>query len=158
MPVVVNQIADEIYTRLLPLDGDSSGSVTMSIVRPNARGVSPVHGQISIGYGSNIEAEEWHAPGNPFREGRQQTFLVTVRIRDESASTQITEDALEIYGQVKYKLCENGTSDWYTMGGLACDSKVGDIEPIEPNGGLGGVIIPVLVQYRTNEAAVDIVG
>lgn len=157
MSVVINQIADAIETRLSTLTGDTVAGVQMTVIRPKARGYSPVHGEIVINYGGNTRAEAWDAPGNPFREGREQVFLITVGIRDEADSTnQIIESASEVYGEVIGQLKPG--ADWYTFGGIAKDADVGDWEPIQPSGGIGGFTFPIRVWYRTPEGAVDSVG
>lgn len=161
MSVIVNRIADVIATRLAALEGESVAGIAMSVVRPDARGVSPVHGQIAITYGGNVRFPEYDCPGNPFREAREQTFEICIYIRDESSDTQMTTQALEIYGQVVRYVKAEGATDWYTFAdteNLAIDAEVGDLEVIQPNGALGGLKVPVMVKYRTPEAALDVVG
>lgn len=172
MPVkpIPNHIADEIYARLQSLHGESIAGVAMSVVRSLARGTSPKHGQISLQYGGNVNNEAFDVPGNPFREGRTQTFYIAVSIRDEASDEQTQSLAWEVYTQVKYKIHNSGSASWYAFRhnlgdeitpnyqNLAVDARVGDFEPIEPDGGLGGIRIPLEVHYRTPEQSLDTVG
>ena len=152
MPVV-ERIADAIYLRLSLLEANWSQLLLVNeVTRPTTRNNDTVFDrQIIFRQAENIRVPELDCPGNPPAEARQVTFVIHCRINpSEKDSTPADRYCDLMLAEVRRVICSAG-SQWYTMGGLASDSRFGDHVIVESDGGFDGMALPIAVIYRTPE-------
>lgn len=155
---VAERIAVVLATRLNALASDA-GQLTgyKSCIRKKLRESYSIQHLLPV-----LEAEypkrnaELDCTGNPPRLGWDLLFNIMIHVNpSQNDPTPIDEYNLTAHADVVRVVCDiqlhDTTKAWQTFDGLAKNANWGDVEEIEPDGGPGGIIVPLAVSYRVHE-------
>lgn len=157
MPVtypVVELIAQELYDRLNAMATEPYTYQThvSSVIRPKTRNdEAPEHLKIILKQDTLTErVPDLDYPGNPPAVARRVTFRVHCYQQSEDDTGNFDALIQQFASDVVKAVTVTGNA-WHSMDGNAVDSEFGEFEQIGPDGGLRGIIVPVIVTYRTDE-------
>jgi len=150
---VIDRIASEIQKRLNPVSPDrinSFGQVT--IVRSGR--VVPDGASAVIQQQPTRPLPELDYPGNPPGVAFECTFNINCFIENKTNETEFASQCNQVYADV-VRLVTNPTvnpGQWHNFGGLAINSSFGQARDLVNEIGVhGGVIVPLIVQFRVSE-------
>ncbi len=150
---VLEQIARTLYDRLDAMrNSDAYSTQVTSVVRPRRLDdFTPRNGMIVMTQGDEEEIPELSYPGNPPAVAKRQTFnLACFVINSERECAPIDSITNTFAADVRRAVC-TPQANWYQMDGKAIDTTFGATMPMAGDGGADGVVVPVLVVYRTDE-------
>ena len=146
-------IALELETRLnlLTVEGDYETFVS-EVIRPTRFGTwTPLDLQIVLTQSSPEVDEAMSRPGNPPATAYRLTFNIRCHvITDENSADTYDSTCNQFAADVVKAVCVAGT-DWYTFDDNAYDASFETLQNIVPSGGIGGVNVPLVVMFRTDE-------
>lgn len=153
---VSERIANVLFERLQILSAQFSVFTPVSeVIRPTRMGgYTPKHLQIVLTQSAPEIDEELGCPGNPPATAYRMTFNIRCHVMPSEKDTTVID---EITNTFAADVVRAVTSDdfygptWYTMDDLAFDSMFGTHEPIDLDGSFGGVNLPLVVSFRTDE-------
>lgn len=120
------------------------------VIRPTKfGGYTPKNWQIVITSDTDINEELSH-PGNPPATCFVTTFAIRCHvIPSERSETPIDTLTSQFAADVRKAICTSTT--WYTMGGYAVIADFGKPEQIASETSIGGIVVPLVVTFRTDE-------
>lgn len=149
---VVEQIAQTLVDRLSLLTaGYSIFTPVPEVIRPTRNGNwTPKHLQIVVTNGDSEVDEELSLPGNPPATCRKQTFNIHCHLLPSEKDTTPIDELVETMVADVITVVAND-SWWWAFDGLAINAEFQTTTPLESDGSFGGVTIPLVVTYRTDE-------
>lgn len=149
---VVFRIKRALFDQLNKLTAGYSSFIRLrEVVDPTRIGdYSPKNSQIVLTMGDNERITELDLPGNPPAIARNQTFDIRCHcVPSEKDPTPIDEYREVVAAEIVKVVSE--ANYWWTFGGLSIDAEWGNPRPIESPEQFAGVIVPLVVTYRTDE-------
>ena len=144
---VIERIAAEIRARLNPI---VLGQVT--VARPGR--VIPDATSVVVQQQSTRPLPQLDYPGNPPGKAFECTFNISAFIDNQTSEIEFAKRCNEISADI-VRLVTNPVNDpvlWYSFSGLAINSAFGQLRDLLTEIGVhGGVIVPLIVQYRVSE-------
>lgn len=150
---VIEQIAIELQSRLDLLTDPNSDYNTkvVEVIRPTQRGTwTPEDMQIVLTQGSSTVIDNLSYPGNPPAIARRQVFNIRCHILADERGDDMLDQLINTFAADVISVVTSETN-WHNFGALAVDARFLDYEPVDEDGGIAGVNVPLEVIYRTNE-------
>jgi len=149
---ILERITSEIMDRLQLLVVGTDQWKALEVIRPTRLAeYTPKHRQIVLLVGDEEDVEELMRPGNPPAVAKMQTYnIVCNLLPSELDPTPIETYEARVVSEVKIAITQAGTQ-WHNFNGLAVNAEFGASRAIDASGSVAGVIVPLMVTYRTSE-------
>ena len=149
---VITRINDELFARLERLAaGYSDFTYVYEVIRSlRLAQYTPRHLQIVLTRGSRERAPEIDCYGNPPSVGWRQRFDIRCHVLpSELDDTPIDQYCDTFEADVVKTVCD--ASQWQTFGNNSINANWLPPEMIASEGGIGGVNVPIEIEYRVDE-------
>jgi len=152
MPVTVSEaIAIVVEARLRELIEGQELTNVVDVIRPTVYGgFTPEDNQIVITQGGTEEVPELSYPGNPPATCWETTYNIRCRILPSEADDVTKSNLSSQFMADVIKAITTPAGHWHNFDGYAINARLGAIENNNSEV-FEGVLIPLIVQYRTNE-------
>ena len=149
---VAQRISDRVFNRLQRLTVSGFNVDVSEVLRlpRNSDDFTIKHNQIVLTEELDISEELSH-PGNPPATAWVLTFHVRCFVMPSEKDPTGLDELLHYFAADVRKVLTTDDQPWHTWGGLAINSTFQTPERISPSGGAGGVVVPMLVTFRTDE-------
>ena len=149
---IVERIAVEIFDRLKRLEAGRDDSIQLSeVIRPKRLGGwTPKHLQVVITQENPERNDELSLIGNPPAVAYDQQYNLRCHVMPSELDPTPVEEWTNL---MTSEIIRTITSYnlWHTMGGLAIDTQIRQIENVDSDGSFDGANVPLIVTYRVSE-------
>ena len=150
---IIERIAAEIHNRLNPVSPDRAKSIGQAtIVRPGRE--KPPAASIVIQQQPTKPLPRLDYPGNPPAKAFEATFNIQCQIENKTTEAEFAKQCNSVAADV-VRLITNPSVDpvmWFNFDALAINATFGQVRDLTTEIGVhGGVIVPLIIQFRVSE-------
>lgn len=150
---VIERIATEIQNRLNPVAPDRAKLIGQATILRNGRTLESL-ASVVVQQQPTKPLPRLDYPGNPCAKAFEATFNILCQIENKVNETEFAQQCNLVVSDV-VRLITNPPVDpvmWWNFGALAIDATFGQVRDLTTEIGVhGGVIVPLIIQFRVSE-------